>query len=79
MGVFEMVVAVVAIGCVSGVLGNYFKSKRLAGTDELIEIEDRLAQLDEMEERIRVLEAVVTEENYQLKKQFEHLERGSPT
>lgn len=75
----EMVVAIVAIGCLTGVLGNYFKSKRLAGSDELMEIEDRLAQLDELEERIRVLEAVVTEENYQLKKQFEDLERGSPT
>ena len=64
----EMVVAIVAIGCLTGVLGSYFKSKRLAGSDELMEIEDRLAQLDEMEERIRVLEALVTEENYRLKK-----------
>ena len=58
-------------------LDNYFKSKQLAGVDELMEIRDRLSQLDDLEERMRVVEAVITDENYQLKKQFDELERGS--
>jgi hypothetical protein len=58
-------------------LDNYFKSKQLAGVDELMEIRDRLDQLDNLEERMRVVEAVITDENYQLKKQFDELERGS--
>jgi len=58
-------------------LDSYFKSKQLAGVDELMEIRDRLSQLDDLEERMRVVEAVITDENYQLKKQFDELERGS--
>ncbi len=60
-------------------LDSYFKSRQLASSDELLEISDRLAQLDNLEERMRVVEAVITEENYQLKKQFEDLERGPST
>ncbi len=58
-------------------LDNYVKTKQLASSDELQEIRDRLAQLDRLEERMRVVEAVITDENYQLKKQFEDLERDS--
>jgi len=59
-------------------LNNYLKDKQLADSDALMDIEDRLAQLDKLEERMRVVEAVVTEENYQLKKQFDDLERDPP-
>ena len=59
-------------------LNNYLKSKQVADSDALMDIEDRLAQLDKLEERMRVVEAVITEENYQLKKQFDDLERDSP-
>lgn len=44
-----------------------------------MEIQDRLDQLDDLEERMRVVEAVITEDNHQLKKKFEDLERGSPS
>ncbi|HJN48910.1 MAG: hypothetical protein QGI68_09515 [Pseudomonadales bacterium] len=57
-------------------LDSYFKSKQLANSDELM---DRLDQLDDLEERMRVVETVIAEENIPLKKKFADLERGSPS
>lgn len=73
------VLSVIYGGRLLTTLDSYFKSKQLAASDELMEISDRLAQLDRLEERMRVVETVITDENYQLKKQFEDLERGPPS
>jgi|TARA_Y100000310_G_scaffold228044_2_gene230298 hypothetical protein len=54
-------------------LDSYLKVRQAASSEE---IQDRLDQMDDLEERMRVVEAVITEENYQLKKKFEDLERG---
>ncbi len=57
------------------ILGMIKRSRQSINTSELQHIGDRLAQLDELEERIRVLESVITDGNYQLRKQFEDLEK----
>jgi len=75
MGVTEMVVAIVVVGCVTGAVNNYIKSGKSRASEELDDIFTRLDQLDDLENRVRVLEAVVTEENYDLKKQFKDLEK----
>lgn len=74
MSVLEMVVLIVVVGCIAGVINNYIKATRDRGGEDLDDIFDRLEQLDDLENRVRVLEAVVTEENYDLKKQFKSLE-----
>lgn len=74
MSVLEMVVLIVVVGCIAGVINNYIKAARDRGGEDLDDIFDRLEQLDDLENRVRVLEAVVTEENYDLKKQFKSLE-----
>ena len=47
-------------------LDNYFRSKQSMSSDELMDIQDHL---DELEDRMRVVESVMTDEK----------ERGSPT
>lgn len=68
-----MVVIVVFIGCMTGVVSEWLKTKRkTAGNNDgaLDEAHDRI---DELEERIRVLEKVVTDERYDLSRQIDSL------
>ena len=60
---------------VAGVLNNMIKQKNRGRSDELESILDRLDSLEDMEERVRVLETVITDQNYELKKQFQELEK----
>ena len=75
MGVFEMVVLIVVVGCVTGVLNNFIKTRKDRGSEDLDDVFSRLEQLDDIENRVRVLEAVVTDENYDLKRKFRDLEK----
>ena len=73
MEVFTMVVLIVAIACGAGVANNYLKNKRLerehAPSDEMLE------ELRALKQRVAVLEEIVTDERYHLKKELERLER----
>jgi hypothetical protein len=60
---------------VAGVLNNMIKQKNRGRSDELESILDRLDSLEDMAERVRVLETVITDQNYELKKQFQELEK----
>jgi hypothetical protein len=75
MGVFEMVVLIVVVGCVTGVVNNFIKTRKDQGGEDLDDIFSRLEQMDDLENRVRVLEAVVTDENYDLKRKFSDLEK----
>jgi hypothetical protein len=74
MNPFEMVVIIVALGILGGVIKHYFDSRGdiEASSQERRQMERRM---NEMEERIRVLERIVTEENYDLKRQFRDLDK----
>ena len=73
MNPFEMTVIIVALAILGGVIKHYFDSR---GDIEASSKEQRrlLSRIDEMEERIRVLERIVTDENYELKRQFRNLD-----
>lgn len=74
MGVFEMVVLVTTIGCATGVATEYLKTQRKrADATNQDDLEDALDRIDEMEERIRVLERVVTDDKYSLSQQIDNL------
>lgn len=75
MGVFEMVVIVVVIGCVSGVINNYLKIRQKEGGIHSDDVDEAFDRIDNLEERIRVLEKVVTDDRYELKQQIERLEK----
>lgn len=66
------IVCIVAIACATGVLTEYFKSRRYQdasnkGNDET------MSQLAALEDRIRVLERIVTEKNFDLKHEIDKL------
>ncbi|MGE0624912.1 MAG: hypothetical protein AB7I04_12145 [Pseudomonadales bacterium] len=76
MDVFTFVIIIVIIGCGTGVLSEYFKHKRKTaefgkGDDGVYE------ELDRLRERVEVLEAIVTDEKYNLHKEIDRLERSA--
>ena len=75
MNVFEMVVSIVVIGCIAGVLNNLIKQRHARRPNERDDMDQRLDALEKLEERVRVLEAVVTDESYELRKQLNDLEK----
>ena len=74
MDVFTMVVIIVAVSCVAGVANNYLKNQR--HRDRNAADEGRIAELDELRERIEVLEKIVTDEKYTLNREINDLERN---
>ena len=73
MNPFEMTVIIVALAILGGVIKHYLDSR---GDMEASSKEQQrlLSRIDEMEERIRVLERIVTDEDYELKRQFRNLD-----
>lgn len=66
------IVLIVAIGCTTAVVSNYLKSR--ANRDERgANLDETLSQLDALEERIRVLERIVTENKFDLKHEIDKL------
>jgi len=86
MNPFEMVVAIVFIGVVGGVLSTAFKSlghkkdgraARAASADEQREADELRDQIVTLEDRIEVLERIITDTSSRddLRRQFRDLER----
>jgi phage shock protein C len=73
MEVFTMVVLIVAISCGAGVINNYLKNQRM--TLRSAPSEELLGELDALKQRVAALEAIVTDERYELKRELDRLER----
>ena len=70
------IVFIVLIACVTGVVMHWIteKNKRSKGDDdESIALDETLAQLEAIEERVRVLERIITENKFDLKREIERL------
>lgn len=65
------VLCIVAIACGTGVLIEYFKTR--AAREKRDVSDEALSQMDALEERIRVLERIVTENRFDLKEEIERL------
>lgn len=72
MNVFEFVLIILVIVFVYRVVDTYIKSR--SDRDKVSEETDMDARLREMEDRVRVLERIVTDDRYDLKRKFEDLE-----
>lgn len=74
MDFFTFVVIVVAIGCATGVIivKQKNRSQRSAQPEDAVEQE-----LNELRERVEVLERILTDEKFHLHAELEKLERGS--
>lgn len=72
MNVFEMVLGIVFFVCVAKVIASFVGRKPARDNPEL---EARLRRVESLEERVRVLEQIVTDRRYDLRREFEDLER----
>lgn len=76
MNPFEMIVTIVIIGCVAATINNWINAR--AKRAEIARKGDapavRQEELDRLEKRIRVLERIVTDQNYDLRKELHELE-----
>ncbi len=72
MHVFEMVLGIVIITTIAGVINNFmkFKSKSSESIDNL---DDRIGKIEDLEERIKVLEKIITNQNYDLDQKIKSL------
>ena len=67
------VVCIVAIVFTANTLQTYLKTRKQKPADNSAELEETLAKIDVLEERIRVLERIVTENKYDLKSEINRL------
>jgi membrane protein implicated in regulation of membrane protease activity len=72
MSAFDMVAFIVLVVCITKVLTSVFQRRRAEPDPELVE---RLRRVETLEERVRVLEKIVTDGRYDLKRQLDELER----
>lgn len=72
MSTFTMVVWIVAIGCAYGIVAKWLELRAEKRSDNE-DSETTLAKLDALEERIRVLERIVTEQKFDLKREINRL------
>lgn len=73
-GVFMMVVLIVLISCSAGVATRYirFRQKQLGAQPD----DDVRAELEEVRQRVEVLEKIVTDRKFRLSDEIADLERG---
>ena len=72
MNVFVFVIWIVAIGGATAVITEYLKSRAKRDINDK-EREETIAQLNALEERIRVIERIVTENRFDLKREIDKL------
>jgi hypothetical protein len=73
MNPFEMVVLIVLLSLVAGVANNYIKSRGEGDSPASDELKQKLAKLDSLDERVRTLEKIVTDRDFELKEKFRNL------
>jgi hypothetical protein len=82
MGPFEMVAIIVVVSVGGGVIMEYFKQKRRgAGSAEIDRLEkiiaDTRAETARLQERVKVLERLVTDDDRRLASEIDRLRPGA--
>jgi phage shock protein B len=77
MNPFEFVIAIIVLCFVFSIISTWLRQRGKEGHSKAAEStsNDLLGRLARAEERIRVLERIVTDERWDLKKEFQDLER----
>lgn len=71
---FIFVLSIIAIVFTAQTIQKYMKMKSEEQASRDPDLEESLAQIERLEERIRVLERIVTEHKYDLKQEISKLE-----
>lgn len=79
MNMWAAIFGIVAVSCIAGAVSSYFKSRgRDMGEKQRAELEGRLVKAEraagDLEERVRILERIVTDGRHDLKREFDSLE-----
>ena len=72
MGITEMVVVIVIVSCLAGVANRYLKIKH-AQTGHHSPDEETSDRLSELENRVQVLEKIITDNKYNLEQEIDQL------
>ncbi|WP_196139534.1 hypothetical protein [Aliikangiella sp. G2MR2-5] len=72
MQVFEMVAIITVVAIVAGVIKEWLNRQKTPEVD-FSGVESRLDKLEQLEERVKVLEAIVTDKGYDLKSKIDNL------
>ena len=72
MSSYVFVLMIVAIGCATAVANQFLRSRDLQ-REKGQDVNETLAQLEALEERIQVLERIVTEKRFDLKREIDKL------
>jgi len=72
MNTLFFVVCIVAIVCTADTIQKIYKA-RLAKQETDTDSDEAIAKLDQLEDRIRVLERIVTENKYDLRREINSL------
>ena len=72
MSTFTMVVWIVAISCIYGIVAKWLEIRADKRSDDQVSA-DTDAKLEALEERIRVLERIVTEHKFDLRQEINRL------
>lgn len=72
MHFFEMILGVVFITTIAGIINNFMKFKSKS-TESLDVMDDRIQKLENLEERIKVLETIITDQKYDLDQKIKSL------
>ena len=75
MNPFDMAAFIVLVVCITKVLTSFTRRKP-AQDDRMLD--QRLRRVESLEERVRVLEQIVTDRRYDLKREIDELERAGP-
>ena len=72
MGVTEMVVVIVIVSCLAGVTNRYLKMKHTQTGHDAPD-EETSDRLSELENRVQVLEKIITDNKYNLEQDIDQL------
>lgn len=72
MNVYEMVVVIVALSLAAGVLNNYIRSRAKQAKTQNPSV--HADELEQLRERVAVLEKIITDDRYHLQRELNALE-----
>ena len=72
MSVFDMVVVIVIVSCIAGVTNRFIKMKHEQAAQDGPD-DATMGRLDDLEDRIEILEKIVTDDKRNLGQEIDHL------